>query len=180
VSKKFEKGAPLFEDMREGLENLRSRLIDLEAAAHAAAETTDQIPFLPRLPRHARGETKPSWTEEDRRNLGRMQSYVINTANAAETALAEVTVLINDLDQSGTTDDDDGGNDGSDTDGANGTGNTGGGRKSGSGVKASAVTDGVPEAIEPEVTKPYRIPTPTKPAVPPSRSGGIILDLPKP
>lgn len=175
MSKKFEKGEPLFEDMREGLENLRSRLIDLEATAHAAAETTDQIPFLPRLPRHARGETKPAWTEEDRRNLGRMQSHVINTANAAESALAEVTVLINDLDRSGK--DDDGGNDGAGTDGANGTGNAGGGRKTGAHAHEAGASNGVPEVVEPEVTKPYRIPTTH--AVAPSRSGGIILDLPK-
>jgi hypothetical protein len=103
-----------------------------------------------------------------------MQSHVINTANAAESALAEVSVLIDDLDRGG--DDDDGGDRGNGADGS------GGGRKTGGAKSGTREASAVPEAVDPETTAPYRIPRKTtgNHPVAPSRSGGIVLDLPTP
>lgn len=90
----------------------------------------------------------------------------------------EVSVLIGDLDRGG--DDDDSGDDGNGADGSGGGRKTGG--KTGSGAKAGTrEASGVPDVVEPETTAPYRIPR--KPAydgpVAPSRSGGIVLDIPR-
>lgn len=81
------------EELRESLESLRSRIIDLEAMAHAAADVIERVPYLPRQPRTPQA-AKPSWTEQDARNLGRMQSLVFATASAAEIVLREVTTLL--------------------------------------------------------------------------------------
>lgn len=81
------------DELRESLESLRGRIMDLEAMAHAAADTLDHIPFLPGL-RTPQVSARPAWTEEQRRNFGRMQSLVCSTASAAESVLVEINELI--------------------------------------------------------------------------------------
>jgi hypothetical protein len=84
----------LLDDLRESLEGLRSKIVDLEATAHAAAEAMNQLPYLPQRSRPQ--ESKQTWTEEGTRNLGRMQSLVYATASAAESLLDEIKELIAD------------------------------------------------------------------------------------
>jgi hypothetical protein len=67
--------------LRTSLENVRSCLVDLEALAHAARETLDRLPYLPR----------PSGSEgrelEVRLNYGRLQTLVSATATSARDVL---------------------------------------------------------------------------------------------
>jgi hypothetical protein len=67
--------------LRTHLENVRSYLVDLEAMAHAARETLDRLPYLPR----------PSGSEgkelEVRLNYGRLQTLVVATATSAREVL---------------------------------------------------------------------------------------------
>jgi len=80
--------------VRNALESLRSRVIDVDASANAAAESLDRIPYLPRLPRHPQPDAKPEWTEAQRRDLGRMQSMVYAAADAAQELLAEYNEIL--------------------------------------------------------------------------------------
>ena len=67
--------------LRTSLENVRSFLVDLEALAHAARETLDRLPYMPR----------PSGSEglelEVRLNYGRLQTLVSATAASAKEVL---------------------------------------------------------------------------------------------
>jgi hypothetical protein len=81
------------DELRKSLESLRAHIMDLDAMAHAAADTLDHIPFLPR-PSRTQSRARPAWTDEERRNFGRMQSLVLATASAAESALGEINELI--------------------------------------------------------------------------------------
>jgi hypothetical protein len=56
--------------LRTSLENVRSCLVDLEALAHAARETLDRLPYMPR----STGSEGPEL--EVRLNYGRLQTLV--------------------------------------------------------------------------------------------------------
>jgi hypothetical protein len=63
------------------LENVRSYLVDLEALAHAARETLDRLPYMPR-PSGSEGQEL-----EVRLNYGRLQTLVSATATSARDVL---------------------------------------------------------------------------------------------
>jgi hypothetical protein len=63
------------------LETVRSCLVDLEALAHAARETLDHLPYMPR----AAGSEGPGL--EVRLNYGRLQTLVAATAASAKDVL---------------------------------------------------------------------------------------------
>jgi hypothetical protein len=63
------------------LETVRSYLVDLEALAHAARETLDHLPYMPR----AAGSEGPGL--EVRLNYGRLQTLVAATAVSAKEVL---------------------------------------------------------------------------------------------
>jgi hypothetical protein len=67
--------------LRTSLENLRSDLVDLEAVAHAARETLDRLPYMPRA---SGSEDKEL---EVRLNYGRLQTLVSATATSARDVL---------------------------------------------------------------------------------------------
>jgi hypothetical protein len=67
--------------LRTHLENVRSYLVDLEALAHAARETLDRLPYLPR-PSDSEGKEL-----EVRLNYGRLQTLVSATATSARDVL---------------------------------------------------------------------------------------------
>jgi hypothetical protein len=67
--------------LRTSLENVRSYLVDLEALAHAARETLDRLPYLPR-PSGSEGQEL-----EVRLNYGRLQALVAATASSANEVL---------------------------------------------------------------------------------------------
>jgi hypothetical protein len=72
----------LKELMRVRFGALRSRMADMEAIAHAAAESTTALPY----PRQA--------TQEEKRVVRRMHSLVLVTANEAESVLHAMDSLI--------------------------------------------------------------------------------------
>ena len=67
--------------LRTSLENVRSCLVDLEALAHAARETLDRLPYMPR----SSGAEGPEL--EVRLNYGRLQTLVLATAASAKEVL---------------------------------------------------------------------------------------------
>jgi hypothetical protein len=67
--------------LRTHLENVRSYLVDLEALAHAARETLDRLPYLPRASGSEGQEL------EVRLNYGRLQTLVAATATSARDVL---------------------------------------------------------------------------------------------
>jgi hypothetical protein len=67
--------------LRTHLENVRSYLVDLEAMAHAARETLDRLPYMPR-PSDSEGREL-----EVRLNYGRLQTLVSATATSARDVL---------------------------------------------------------------------------------------------
>jgi hypothetical protein len=67
--------------LRTSLENVRSYLVDLEAVAHAARETLDRLPYMPR-PSGSEGQEL-----EVRLNYGRLQTLVSATATSARDVL---------------------------------------------------------------------------------------------
>jgi hypothetical protein len=67
--------------LRTHLENVRSYLVDLEALAHAARETLDRLPYLPRASGSEGQEL------EVRLNYGRLQTLVSATATSARDVL---------------------------------------------------------------------------------------------
>jgi hypothetical protein len=67
--------------LRTHLENVRSYLVDLEAMAHAARETLDRLPYMPRPPDSEGQEL------EVRLNYGRLQTLVVATATSARDVL---------------------------------------------------------------------------------------------
>ena len=83
------KHASTLDDIITSLETLRSHLVDLEALAHSAAQAIEHIPYLPRHP----GKTK-STTSDQRRGVGRLQTLVVATADAAEAVLGEIDQII--------------------------------------------------------------------------------------
>jgi hypothetical protein len=67
--------------LRTHLENVRSYLVDLEAMAHAARETLDRLPYMPRASGSEGREL------EVRLNYGRLQTLVSATATSARDVL---------------------------------------------------------------------------------------------
>jgi hypothetical protein len=67
--------------LRTSLENVRSYLVDLEAMAHAARETLDRLPYMPRASGSEGREL------EVRLNYGRLQTLVSATATSARDVL---------------------------------------------------------------------------------------------
>jgi hypothetical protein len=67
--------------LRTHLENVRSYLVDLEAVAHAARDTLDRLPYMPRA---SGSEDKEL---EVRLNYGRLQTLVSATATSARDVL---------------------------------------------------------------------------------------------
>jgi hypothetical protein len=67
--------------LRTHLENVRSYLVDLEAMAHAARETLDRLPYIPRASGSEGREL------EVRLNYGRLQTLVSATATSARDVL---------------------------------------------------------------------------------------------
>jgi hypothetical protein len=90
--------------LRTSLENVRSYLVDLEALAHAARETLDRLPYLPR----------PSGSEhpelEARLNYGRLQTLVSATAASAKELLLACDQMLKESEEP--PDGDDGGDSG--------------------------------------------------------------------
>jgi hypothetical protein len=76
--------------LRTHLENLRSYLVDLEALAHAARETLDQLPYMPR----SSGPDAPDL--EVRLNYGRLQAMVTATATSARDVLVACDEMLED------------------------------------------------------------------------------------
>lgn len=83
--------AVALDDLYASLEALHHRLVDLEAMANAAANTIEQLPYLPQ---RANVDGKPEPVIEQRRPLGRMQSLVLSTADAARVALDEIEAIL--------------------------------------------------------------------------------------
>jgi hypothetical protein len=88
--------------LRTSLENVRSFLVDLEALAHAARETLDRLPYMPR-PSGSEGQEL-----EVRLNYGRLQTLVSATATSARDVLLACDQM---LEESEEPPDDDGGGD---------------------------------------------------------------------
>jgi hypothetical protein len=89
--------------LRTSLENVRSYLVDLEALAHAARETLDRLPYMPR-PSGSEGQEL-----EVRLNYGRLQTLVSATATSAKEVLLACDQMLEESDEPP---DDDGGGDG--------------------------------------------------------------------
>jgi hypothetical protein len=70
------------EELHARFDALRGRMIDLDAIAHAAAESTAGFPYL------------KNPTDEERRIVRRMYSLVVTTANEAESMLDAMDDLI--------------------------------------------------------------------------------------
>jgi hypothetical protein len=76
--------------LRTSLENVRSSLVDLEALAHAARETLDRLPYMPRPPDSEGQEL------EVRLNYGRLQTLVVATATSARDVLLACDQMLGD------------------------------------------------------------------------------------
>ena len=129
------KHAITLDDIITSLETLRSHLVDLEALAHSAAQAIEQIPYLPRRP----GQTK-SATSEQRRGVGRLQTLVVATADAAEVVLGEIDQII------------DTATEGSGPEGGAGNGSTGGGNGREPDSREGAADDAIPDIIQDTTT----------------------------
>jgi hypothetical protein len=79
--------------LRTSLENVRSYLVDLEALAHAARETLDRLPYLPR-PSGSEGQEL-----EVRLNYGRLQTLVSATAASARDVLVACDEMLTESDE---------------------------------------------------------------------------------
>jgi hypothetical protein len=88
-------GLESFDEILQGLECLRSHVMDLEAMAYAAENALE---FVPNLFRVLRGYDPATMQVEDmsetRRNLGRLHSFVMNTSQASRSVLEEVEQLL--------------------------------------------------------------------------------------
>lgn len=87
------------DDILQGLEHLRSRLIDLEAMANAAVSALEYLPFTPRAESgdvaNADTESGVDAAGSDRSvQLGRLQALVISTAEGLMTTLTELNTVI--------------------------------------------------------------------------------------
>jgi hypothetical protein len=79
--------------LRTSLENVRSYLVDLEALAHAARETLDRLPYLPRSSGSEGQEL------EVRLNYGRLQTLVATTATSARDVLLACDQMLAESDE---------------------------------------------------------------------------------
>jgi hypothetical protein len=79
--------------LRTSLENVRSFLVDLEALAHAARETLDRLPYLPRASGSEGQEL------EVRLNYGRLQTLVSATAASAKEVLLACDQMLGESDE---------------------------------------------------------------------------------
>jgi hypothetical protein len=79
--------------LRTSLENVRSYLVDLEALAHAARETLDRLPYMPR-PSGSEGQEL-----EVRLNYGRLQTLVAATATSAREVLLTCDQMLAESDE---------------------------------------------------------------------------------
>jgi hypothetical protein len=79
--------------LRTSLENVRSFLVDLEALAHAARETLDRLPYMPR-PSGSEGQEL-----EVRLNYGRLQTLVAATATSAKEVLLACDQMLAESDE---------------------------------------------------------------------------------
>jgi hypothetical protein len=79
--------------LRTSLENVRSYLVDLEALAHAARETLDRLPYMPR-PSGSEGQEL-----EVRLNYGRLQTLVAATATSAKEVLLACDQMLAESDE---------------------------------------------------------------------------------
>jgi hypothetical protein len=79
--------------LRTSLENVRSVLVDLEALAHAARETLDRLPYMPR-PSGSEGQEL-----EVRLNYGRLQTLVAATATSAKDVLLACDQMLAESDE---------------------------------------------------------------------------------
>jgi len=79
--------------LRTSLENVRSYLVDLEALAHAARETLDRLPYMPR----SSGSEGPEL--EVRLNYGRLQTLVSATAASARDVLLACDRMLEESDE---------------------------------------------------------------------------------
>ncbi|HWN70162.1 MAG TPA: hypothetical protein VNM90_21130 [Haliangium sp.] len=86
------------------MENVRSFLVDLEALAHAARDTLDRLPYMPRSSASEGPEL------EVRLNYGRLQTLVSATATSARDVLLACDRMLEESDEP--PDDDDGGDSG--------------------------------------------------------------------
>lgn len=75
--------------IKHALENLRIRIVDTESVAHAAEDTLQYLPYIPRAP-HQMSEPD----EEVRVNFGRLHSLVIATSANARKLLEEINEII--------------------------------------------------------------------------------------
>lgn len=135
------KHATTLDDVITSLETLRSHLVDLEALAHSAAQAIEHIPYMPR---RRPGEAK-SATSEQRRGVGRLQTLVVATADAAEVVLGEIDQII------------DAATEGSGPEGGSGNGPVGGSGNSqepDSREGAALDDDAIPDIIEDTTTLP--------------------------
>jgi hypothetical protein len=79
--------------LRTHLENVRSYLVDLEAMAHAARETLDRLPYIPRASGSDGREL------EVRLNYGRLQTLVSATATSARDVLLACDQMLEESDE---------------------------------------------------------------------------------
>lgn len=75
--------------IKHALESLRVRIVDTESVAHAAEDTLQYLPYIPRAPHQA---AEPD--EDVRINFGRLHSLVIATSANARKLLEEVNDII--------------------------------------------------------------------------------------
>jgi hypothetical protein len=164
--------------LRTHLENLRSYLVDLEALAHAARETLDQLPYMPR----SSGPDAPDL--EVRLNYGRLQAMVTATATSARDVLVACDEMLEDPGEPPDDEDDEDGG----PEGPSGSSGNGGSKVSGAGDMPQARQDfGVAERLEAPGfsddggAEPDLIESgvPGAPCVPRTRQsrGGIMLDV---
>jgi hypothetical protein len=163
--------------LRTHLENLRSYLVDLEALAHAARETLDQLPYMPR----SSGPDAPAL--EVRLNYGRLQAMVTATATSARDVLVACDEMLEDPGEPPEDDGDDGDSGPDEPPVSSGNGGLG---DSGSGylpqAQAQHVTDARLDDIDDGAGEPLGMSgggAPGVPSLPPTRlsRGGIMLDV---
>ena len=82
------------DDLFESLEVLHARLVDLDAIAAAAASTIEELPYLPKSTGSSR---EAVLLAAQRLAIGKMQSLVLSTAEAAQVALNESQKILDEL-----------------------------------------------------------------------------------
>src|SRR5690606_7459174 len=75
--------------IKHALENLRIRIVDTESVAHAAEDTLQYLPYIPRAPHQM---SEPG--DEVRVNFGRLHSLVVATSANARKLLEEINQII--------------------------------------------------------------------------------------